>query len=504
MRSPSPDFESGASAVPPSRATAKSSGASRVARAPRRGRRRARPLGPPACTIGSMESSSAQDGDDVPGAPHPPTATSSGRRPAALHAHGQASAIAADLFGVDGRATPLVSERDQNFRLAARRRARLGPQGVELGRARGRRRDGDGRRAPRRGRRPVAPRRRPARDARRHAVGPTRGADGARHFVRLLPPPAGRNGTATDLSREAIRDFGAVSARLGRATRGYFHPLAGRPILWDVKHLPTCGRTFPWWPTIAAVRSWSRSSTASRAPLLRRFAGFRAQVIHNDLTFDNTLLDAADRVSGIVDFGDMAHTALVLDLVAALVASSAAGRPGRPLRGGGGRDRRVCRRDPARGRGGGPPGRPGRRAPGPDDAHLGVAGRDLPGERGVPLELGRRGLADARAVPGGRAARGAPAVRCRRPADAGLARRGPAGRGCARRRGAARGPPPRARRSPRSPRSPTSGRSTSSAARAPGCTTPTGGPTSTATTTCRWSATPIRGSWRRSPARRPR
>ncbi|HSV92014.1 MAG TPA: aminotransferase class III-fold pyridoxal phosphate-dependent enzyme, partial [Desulfobacterales bacterium] len=39
---------------------------------------------------------------------------------------------------------------------------------------------------------------------------------------------------------------------------------------------------------------------------------------HNDLTFDNTLLDATDRVSGILDFGDMAHTALVLDLVAAL------------------------------------------------------------------------------------------------------------------------------------------------------------------------------------------
>ena len=43
-------------------------------------------------------------------------------------------------------------------------------------------------------------------------------------------------------------------------------------------------------------------------------------MIHNDLTFDNTLLDADGRVTGIVDFGDMAHTALVLDLVTALVA----------------------------------------------------------------------------------------------------------------------------------------------------------------------------------------
>ncbi len=43
----------------------------------------------------------------------------------------------------------------------------------------------------------------------------------------------------------------------------------------------------------------------------------RAQVIHNDLTLDNLLLDG-DRVTGILDFGDMAHTALALDLPAML------------------------------------------------------------------------------------------------------------------------------------------------------------------------------------------
>ena len=146
------------------------------------------------------------------------------------------------------------------------------------------------------------------------------GADGARHFVRLLPLMPGRNASATVLSREAIRDFGAVSARLGRATRGYFHPMAGRPILWDVKHL---AELRPHLPLVAdegrraLVESILDRFEVAVGP---RLASFRAQVIHNDLTFDNTLLDASDRVSGIIDFGDMAHTALVLDLVAALVA----------------------------------------------------------------------------------------------------------------------------------------------------------------------------------------
>ena len=100
------------------------------------------------------------------------------------------------------------------------------------------------------------------------------GADGARHFVRLLPLMPGRNASATVLSREAIRDFGAVSARLGRATRGYFHPMAGRPILWDVKHLAELRPHLPWWRTRAAGRSSNRSSTASRSPSARAWPAF--------------------------------------------------------------------------------------------------------------------------------------------------------------------------------------------------------------------------------------
>ncbi|MFH0751710.1 MAG: aminotransferase class III-fold pyridoxal phosphate-dependent enzyme, partial [Chloroflexota bacterium] len=108
--------------------------------------------------------------------------------------------------------------------------------------------------------------------------------------------------------------------RLGRATRGYFHPMAGRPIPWDVKHLPELRPHLPFVADDgrrALVEAILDRFERAVAPSL---AGFRAQVIHNDLTFDNTLLDSMDRVSGIFDFGDMAHTALVLDLVAALVA----------------------------------------------------------------------------------------------------------------------------------------------------------------------------------------
>ena len=62
------------------------------------------------------------------------------------------------------------------------------------------------------------------------------------------------------------------------------------------------------------------------------FGSLRAQVVHGDLSLDNTLFGADGSVSGVIDFGDMTHTALLCDLGVALV-SAMAGRAD-PLRAG--------------------------------------------------------------------------------------------------------------------------------------------------------------------------
>ena len=54
---------------------------------------------------------------------------------------------------------------------------------------------------------------------------------------------------------------------------------------------------------------------AQVAPVL---GGLRAQVVHNDLGRANVLVDDRGAVSGIIDFGDMTHTALVCDLAVAI------------------------------------------------------------------------------------------------------------------------------------------------------------------------------------------
>ncbi len=142
--------------------------------------------------------------------------------------------------------------------------------------------------------------------------------DGSTHLVRLLPFLPGRNAPATELDAPAVTGIGEVVARIGVALRGFFHPAAGRRIWWDQRHLPELARLAP--PIEGPARRELLARTLARfdthvAPALPRLRG---QVIHNDVTLDNLLLDERRHVTGIIDFGDMAHTALVLDIPATL------------------------------------------------------------------------------------------------------------------------------------------------------------------------------------------
>ncbi|MGH2539986.1 MAG: aminotransferase class III-fold pyridoxal phosphate-dependent enzyme, partial [Actinomycetota bacterium] len=144
-------------------------------------------------------------------------------------------------------------------------------------------------------------------------------ANGARHMVRMYEHLPGRGSTdGLDLGHEAIWAYGETLARLGRALRGYFHPAADRVLLWNVEH---CLSLRPMLDAIddaghrAIVRRVFDRFEARVAP---RWPGLRAQVVHGDLTLDNALLDDDGRITGIVDFGDMSHTALLADPVSAL------------------------------------------------------------------------------------------------------------------------------------------------------------------------------------------
>jgi 4-aminobutyrate aminotransferase-like enzyme/Ser/Thr protein kinase RdoA (MazF antagonist) len=152
------------------------------------------------------------------------------------------------------------------------------------------------------------------------------GPDGRTHLVRLFTFLPGRNPHTTELGPDALHALGSLLARLGRALRGFFHPAAGYDILWDLKRAP---RLRPLLPHVrdphrrAAVERVLDRYDARVAPVI---PSLRAQVIHNDTSLDNALIDDGGRITGIVDFGDMTHTVLVCDLAVAL-ADILDGRP---------------------------------------------------------------------------------------------------------------------------------------------------------------------------------
>ena len=151
---------------------------------------------------------------------------------------------------------------------------------------------------------------------------------GGTHHVRMYDVLPGHGRVdALELVDSAIGHWGETVARVGRALRGFFHPAAQRTMLWDVQH---AARTRELLDTIRVPghrELVERALDRFDAVVSPVWPSLRAQVVHGDLTTDNVLVDDAGRITGIVDFGDMSHTALVTD-IASLLDSVLNGREG--------------------------------------------------------------------------------------------------------------------------------------------------------------------------------
>lgn len=227
--------------------------------------------------------------------------------------------IAADLFGLDGVATNLGSERDQTFLID-------GPAGSGVVKISNSGEDAATVDLEAEAILHIARVDETLPVARLRAVSTELGAAAYRatvegpegtHFVRLFERLHGRHGRP-DLSDAAVRDYGATHARLNLALRSFFHPAAGRELLWDLAHAaklrPLTGSIgdAKRRRLIERVLDRYEERVAPRWPLLR------AQVVHGDLNLDNVLLDEPGRISAIVDFGDAAYTAQISDFAIAL------------------------------------------------------------------------------------------------------------------------------------------------------------------------------------------
>lgn len=232
----------------------------------------------------------------------------------------QAAAIASDLFGVTGEITRFATEKDDTFRVAARsgenwvlkianpqedpgeiamqiavldRVAKIDPS-LRVPRVR--------------------------RDAQGRAQVAVPAADGDHRQARMLSFIAGTPLDSVTSTAPERRKVGEVLARLRLALAEFSHPADSRVLLWDVRHLLSLK---PMLPCIAdpAHRTLIERAFARFAEIAPDIPRTRFQVLHNDFSRSNIVVDKADPgfVKGVIDFGDTVRTSVAIDVSTALL-----------------------------------------------------------------------------------------------------------------------------------------------------------------------------------------
>ena len=232
--------------------------------------------------------------------------------------------IARSLYGLHASASPLPSERDQNFLLtteagdrfvlkvanAAEELSMLEAQNQAMGHLAGRLE--------------LCPRVLPSEGGDEISV--WRSASGAEHFVRLVTYlPGVPLGTVRRHSEALLVDIGTKIGALSAALQDFDHPALHREFHWDLAGASATVSKYIKLiedPTLRAlVKRLAEAFDRQTAPLL---PGLRKCIIHNDANDYNLLVGGGEDiytknqgVVGLIDFGDMLHSYAVGELAVA-------------------------------------------------------------------------------------------------------------------------------------------------------------------------------------------
>jgi 4-aminobutyrate aminotransferase-like enzyme/Ser/Thr protein kinase RdoA (MazF antagonist) len=135
-------------------------------------------------------------------------------------------------------------------------------------------------------------------------------------LARLITVLPGSPLEGVPLTAELAAQVGGIAARTQLALHGFFHPAANRPIGWDIRRLPEL--PIAGEPLVARVR-----------PALDATAALPSWIQHADVSLTNVLADGGG-VTGLIDVGDMHHTAAACDLavtMASVLRNTADPRP---------------------------------------------------------------------------------------------------------------------------------------------------------------------------------
>ena len=221
-------------------------------------------------------------------------------------------------YGLAGSLSPLVSERDQNFRLDARSGERFVVKIANAGespeitdfqvRALQRLEAG--------GCAVAVPQVLPTQSGQAMTTIESRGSQFRLRVVTYLAgiPLEGHSpgsGLAFDMGRSL--------ALIDRALAGFSHPGESQSLLWDMQRAAELRPLVRHVPGAELQRLVGDCIDVFERQLAPVFPVLRTQVIHNDLNPGNVLLTGAEppSVAGVIDFGDMLRAPLVVDVAIA-------------------------------------------------------------------------------------------------------------------------------------------------------------------------------------------
>jgi Ser/Thr protein kinase RdoA (MazF antagonist) len=226
----------------------------------------------------------------------------------------EALVVAWSSYGIAGPASPLPSERDQNFLLRDPCRGKFvlkianrddTPELLDF-------QHQAMRRIARAGCRAEVP-----------AVVPSTGGgdlasirdgDGTIYHVRVLSWIEGTVlAEARPRSSRLFESVGASMAEIDRALLGLVHPAMHRVLQWDLRHAGLARDKAHLLPS--ALRSWVERAFDRWEAI--DWGSLRHAVIHGDAN-DHNVLVREERMTGLLDFGDMVHSAVVGELAIAL------------------------------------------------------------------------------------------------------------------------------------------------------------------------------------------
>lgn len=143
--------------------------------------------------------------------------------------------------------------------------------------------------------------------------------DGATHICRVVSFVPGDLLSSEAKSPQVAAQLGRAAAELDLALADFTHPGESQTLLWDMQRTDRLRELLSCIDEVELRARVSRCIDDFETRVQAVLPGLRQQVIHADLHGDNVLVQQADRdaIAGVIDFGDMLRAPLVMEVAIA-------------------------------------------------------------------------------------------------------------------------------------------------------------------------------------------